>query len=579
MDPADQWVYNPNTGSYEMRLQPPAPRGAPRQETSYGHGTHGTARPTVPRQRETAAPPGPRRRGDTGAPPGSRRRRPEGLQPDGPDGPDRDGPRPSRRRGKAPQSGKRKALKITAITLGVVLVAGAGGAYYLWQRLNGNIGSTEVYGEDNSAVTKGPVNILVMGTDKRSGKGNESYGDKNSVGHADTTLLFHVAEDRSNATVLSIPRDMITDIPDCKIKDEETGDWKTVPGTPADYGNSTPRFNESLGQSGRDAGCTWKTVEKITGLQVTHFMLADFNAVKELSTAVGGVEVCLAKPINDEKSHLNLPAGKHTVQGEQALAFVRTRHSVGFGSDLSRIEIQQQFLGSLIREMKSGDTLTNPKKLFKLADAATKSLTVDSGIDDINSLKKLAQDLGKVPQKNITFITLPVLDNPEEPEGGKATVVIDEAKAPPVLKMMQGDVSFTEVKKKEKAAAAKKADPADVSVKVQNGGDVPGAATDTADWLLDKGVGSAEQAGNDPEKPAKTTLTYAPDQQSQANTVAALMGLPKSALKKDAEAPAGEPMLLTLGADFTAPGTPIAAPDKVPDGVQQANANEQKCAK
>ncbi|MEV6106228.1 LCP family protein [Streptomyces sp. NPDC051940] len=548
VDPADQWVFNPNTGSYELRLQPPAPRRAPGPDAAHR---------TVPRQRpsETRLP-GPRR--------------PEGLQPDG--------PRPSRRRGKAPQSGKRKALKITGGVLGFVLVAGAGAAYWAYEKLNSNISSTEVYGEKNAAVAKGPVNILVMGTDKRSGKGNTTYGDRESVGHADTTLLFHVSEDRSNATVLSIPRDMITDIPDCKIKDKN-GDWKDIAGTPADYGRSTPRFNESLGQNGRDPGCTWKTVEKITGLEINHFMLADFNAVKELSTAVGGVKVCLARPIKDEKSHLDLPEGESVVKGEQALAFVRTRYSVGFGSDLSRIELQQQFLSSLIKEMKSGDTLTNPKKLWKLANAATKSLTVDSEIDSIKQLSALAKDLSKVPQKNITFVTLPVKDNPEEPENAKATVVIDETKAPAVLKMMQSDVSFTEVKKKEKAAATAKAKPADVSVKVQNGGEVPGAAADTAEWLVKKGIGSAEQAGNAPETAAKTTLSYAPDQQAQANTLAALMGLPKTALKKNAEASPDDPMLLTLGGDFTAAGTPITAPEKAPEGIQSVNGNDKKCAK
>ncbi|MFC7221038.1 LCP family protein [Streptomyces polyrhachis] len=555
VDPADQWVFNPSTGSYELSLQPSVPEYDPRGQASYG----ADSATTVPRQRPRQTRlPGPRD--------------PEGLQPGGP-------PRPSRRRGAPPRRNRRKALMITGGVLGFLLVAGTGGAYWAYQKLSGNIGSTEVYGEKNAAVTKGPVNILVIGTDKRSGKGNTSYGDRNSVGHADTTLLFHVAEDRSNATVLSIPRDMITSIPDCKTKDEESGDWKDVPGTEANLAGSTPRFNESLGQSGRDPGCTWKTVEKITGLEVSHFMLADFNAVKELSSAVGGVDVCLAKPIKDKDSKLDLPQGENTVAGEDALAFVRTRHAVGFGSDLSRIELQQQFLGSLIRKMKSGDTLTNPKKLWKLANAATNSLTVDSGIKSIPSLMSLAKDLSKVPQKNITFLTLPVKDNPEEPEGAKATVVIDEVKAAPVLKMMQSDVSFTEVKKKQKEAAAKKADPAEVDVQVANGGGIAGAASATAEWLAGKGVGNAAANGNAPEAAPKTTLTYAPDQQAQANTVAELMGLPKSALKKDAAAQPGVPMSLVLGADFTASGTPVAAPDKAPEGVQSANADEKKCVK
>lgn len=641
VDPADQWVFNPETGSYELRLDPQIPgrQGPPPQGQHapgpHGHAPHGYGRPQPPQhyvppqngQPQNGQAPGPQH----GAP--QHGQQPSGPHPGGPpsgaqhpgaqhpgaqppgrhhapppqseapehpqeprlpsqrrhggasggsggaggsgtgsgsgSGVPPDGPR-SRRRPKPRKSRKKKALIWTSGGMALILVLLAAAAFVIYRKLNGNIDKVEVAGEDHAAVIDGPVNILVMGTDKRTGEGNTSYGDMNSPGHADTTLLFHVSEDRTNATALSIPRDMVTDIPDCKTK-QENGKWKTIPGT---YGT---KFNESLGQFGRDPGCTWKTVEKLTGLDVNHFILADFNAVKDLSSAVGGVEVCLAEDINDPKSKLNLPAGRHTIEGEDALAFVRTRYSVGYGSDLSRIELQQQFLSSLIRKMKSGGSLSNPKKLYDLADAATNALTVDSGIGSAKKLMDLANDLKKVPQDDITFATLPVLDNPDDP----ATVVMDEAKAKPLFKLLDADKPFDGEKKGKKDKPVKKAEPGEVRVEVVNGGGESGMASATAGWLLDEGVGYAAEAGNAPDDLPETRLEYGPDQAGQAARVADMMGLPKKAMKKTGENAGAEgAMTLTLGEDFTRPGTPVEAPDKAPDGVQNVKAGDKNvCAK
>src|SRR5262249_48087388 len=128
---------------------------------------------------------------------------------------------------------------------------------------NDNIHSVEVDpGGTRADDSKGPLNILVLGTDSREGLGS-SYGDKGSVGHADTTILLHVSADRSNATAVSIPRDLMVDIPGC-----QTGDTKIE-------GTADAQFNTSLGQDGRDPGCTWKTTEKLMGLTINHFMMVN----------------------------------------------------------------------------------------------------------------------------------------------------------------------------------------------------------------------------------------------------------------------------------------------------------------
>ncbi|WHM32608.1 LCP family protein [Streptomyces sp. BPPL-273] len=566
VDPADQWVLNPRTGEYELRLSPSAPqspvpgprRGAPRSPGSAkdAGGGAGTAR------RRTAAP-------GREVPP-QRRRRPEEPAPG--------------RRGRRPEKkskGKRALLWVGGSTAFVVLVAGVGGYVYL-KHLEGNVSTTDVGSAGSSSFKKDEAfNILIIGTDKRTGEGNEGYGDKGSVGHADTNILLHVSEDRSNATALSIPRDLIVDVPDCETVQKD-GTKEIISGT------SNVRFNTSLGESGRDAGCTMRTVKEATGIQPDHFMMADFNAVKTLTTAVGGVDVCVEKAVDDPKSHLKLPAGESKVEGEQALAFVRTRHAFGNEGDLDRIKVQQQFLGSLMRKMSSSDTLTSPTKLVKLAEAATKALTVDKAIGKVGTLKDMALELKKVPPKNITFTTVPVIDNPAEKV--KATVVVNETKGPQVFDMIRNDISFTEVKQKEKKEAAavaarlkgERSEPSEVRVRVMNGGAPAGSAQQELAYLqTDAGVTKSENAGNAPGEVAKTTLEYAPDQADQARALAEILGLSGAAMKpgESVTNSQGLPtMTLTLGKDFKGAGVKLDAKSVETPDLDKSTADQKQCA-
>ncbi|MGW4819205.1 LCP family glycopolymer transferase [Streptomyces sp. NPDC004227] len=570
VDPADQWVLNPDTGEYELQLTPSAPQSAvpgPRRPSSRrAGGTASGQRPAAPGRQQTrqAAPsetvPVPRRRrtAPPEEPPGRRGRRPE------------------------KKSKTKKVLMWTGGTMALVLVGVGTAGYLVLKHLEGNVTTTDVGGAAKNGFSKDEAfNILIIGTDKRTGKGNEGYGDKGSTGHADTNVLLHVSKDRTNATALSIPRDLIVNVPDCPTKQPD-GSTKVVQGT------DNVRFNTSLGQDGRDAGCTMRTVKEVTGIAPDHFMMADFNAVKTLTTAVGGVDVCLKNAVNDKKSHLDLTAGEHTIEGEQALAFVRTRHAWGNQGDLDRIKVQQQFLSSLMRKMTSGDTLTDPTKLFKLANAATKALTVDKGIGNVNTLMDVAQELKKVPTKNITFLTVPVVDNPAEKV--RATVVVHPTQASPVFEAIRNDVSFTEVKNKKKVAKSAEAarlkgtqsEASEVRVRVFNGGAAGGAAQETVSWLQTSvGVLKSENAANAPESIAKTTLEYAPDQAPQARKLAALMGLSGAALKpgESFTNSQGMPtMTLTLGKDFKGAGVPLTPPTKAPEVDGKSTADKVECA-
>ncbi|RZU15321.1 LCP family protein [Streptomyces sp. BK239] len=576
IDPADQWVLNPDTGEYELRLGRSAPQSAvpgPRGSASRAAGAAGAVRART-QAPERQAPQSSEQLAEQL--PGPRRRRGVPEEP-----PNRRGRRPVRK------SKAKKVLLWTGGTMAFVLVGTAGAAYLYLEHLNGNITSLSDDGASTGGFSKDKaINLLLIGTDKRTGSGNEGYGDSGSVGHADTTILLHVSKDRTNATALSIPRDLMVDIPDCQTEQED-GSTKVIPGT------RNARFNTSLGQDGRTPSCTMRTVTELTGVTPDNFMVADFNAVKTLTTAVGGVEVCLAKDIDDPDSHLKLPKGTHVIEGEQALAYVRTRHSVGFGGDLSRIDIQQQFLSSLMRKLKSNDTLTSPGKMIGLAEAGTKALTVDRQLKSIDKLKDLGLELGKLNTENLTFATVPVVDNPAEKV--KATVVLNESTAPTVFQMIRDDVSFTEVKQQAQAskdaaaaaAAARLKGPqsaaSEVRVQVMNGGAPAGSAQETLTWLQNtKGITKSENAGNAPAPLGTTTLEYAPDQAPQARKLAAVMGLSGAALKpgRSVQNAQGLPtMTLTLGKDFKGAGVSLTTPTKVPDSVQKSTADKVKCAK
>ncbi|MEV4560550.1 LCP family protein [Kitasatospora sp. NPDC049285] len=548
VDPADQWVRDPETGEFRLDLTAGVPKAAEPQ-------------PRATRVRAAANPAGA--------------------------GASAVGGRAARRRGaKGGRGGKakrgRRALKWTAGATGLVLVAGCGGAFYAYQHFNRNIASVKVQIGDEAERPKAAgdaMNILVIGTDSRVGLGRE-YGDEGSTGHADTTLLFHVSKDRSNATVMSIPRDLMVPIPEC-----QTGD-KKIPGS------ARAMFNTSLGQDGRDPGCTWKTVEKLTGIRVDHFMMVNFEAVKTLSTAVGGVEVCAAKEINDPDSHLKMSAGRHVVQGEEALAFVRTRHAVGLGGDLTRIPLQQQFISSMIRKMKSSDTLTSPTKLWNLADAATKSLTIDDGIGGVNGLKDLALDLSRVNTKNITFTTVPVLDDPAD----NNRLILKPGDAQQLFGMIAADRSLTTVEQpagaapstpeaapssSAPAAPVPQVDAKSVKVTVRNGSGASGQAGKAVTALQGKGFALAA-TGSNADAAAATSVSYPAGKADQAAAVAAALGLPATAVQQSAKLGAKDGLLVVLGADYAngTAGQPSAVPTEAPKDLQRVQADDTAvCAK
>jgi LCP family protein required for cell wall assembly len=300
-------------------------------------------------------------------------------------------------------------LTALVVVLGLLAVTGTASALVAYYRLNGNITQDDVSGllgtdrpakVKNPDAPKDPENILLIGSDKRSG---EAANNPNVAGQrSDTTILLHLAADRKSAVGVSIPRDTIVDIPGCTRHD-----GSKVPEQPAQM------FNDAYSEAG--AACTIKTVEKLTGIRIDHHVVIDFGGFKGMVNALGGVQICLPKDVNDPQSHLDLKAGTHTVKGQQALAYVRTRHGLGNGSDIERIDRQQAFLSSMITKIKSNGLLLRPDRLLRFLDSATKSITTDPELGNLNALRKLAQEVKGIDTRNVAFLTAPNRPYPANP--------------------------------------------------------------------------------------------------------------------------------------------------------------------
>ena len=303
--------------------------------------------------------------------------------------------------GTPPKRRRRRVLRWVALGLGVILVAGVTTAWFGYRKLNRNITTdrtTEtLLGPAEARPTVAPVaydaeNILIIGSDTRAGP-NGSYGDPDGGARSDTTILLHLSQDRTRAVAMSIPRDAMVQIPSCLLPGGKHTDATFA------------QFNWAYSFGG--TACTIRTVENLTRVRIDHFMVIDFNGFKNMVNAIGGVQVCLAKPVADRDAQLYLPAGRQTVNGTQALGFVRVRETIGDGSDTERMGRQQQFLSSLMQKVESDGVLLNPTKLFPLLDAATSAITVDPGLNTVSKLYDLASSLKSMAADRLVLLTAP----------------------------------------------------------------------------------------------------------------------------------------------------------------------------
>ena len=301
-----------------------------------------------------------------------------------------------------------------ASALAVLLVSGTSVAAIAGAQLASAPDTVELSKDDqNTASTaditamRGGANILLIGSDTRIGQFDSSENVEGA--RNDVTILVHISQDHQQLTAVSFPRDLKVPIPAC-----------TNPETGTSYpAASSELINESLGHGG--ISCVVDTVENLTGLNIPYAGLITFDGVIEMSNALGGVDVCVAKPIDDSYIGLQLSAGQHSLAGEDALKFLRSRHGVGDGSDLARISSQQVFLSALLRKVTSDGTLSNPITLYKLAGAALSNMTLSDGLAQTRTLVGLASTLRGMSTSDMLFVQYPVIDDPTD----SAHVLVD----------------------------------------------------------------------------------------------------------------------------------------------------------
>ncbi len=327
------------------------------------------------------------------------------------------------RHGITPRQGVARAVtgilvKAIAVVAGAAIAITGISTYEIAQQLKANgIVLTDANGKPfaaNAADLKGPINMLLVGSDTRSGSDPRIFGNETST-LADVIILLHVSADRQNAVALSFPRDLLVPWPACPSNT----------GGPGYYAQSLGQINATIANGGPT--CTLLTVEKLTGVKIPYLAMINFGGVIEMSNAIGGVRVCIAKDIKDPYTFLNLKKGWQTLQGMQALQFLRTRHGVGDGSDLGRISNQQVFLTSLIRKVRSKGVLTNPVTLYSLANAAARNMKLSTNLTDLNTLVGIASAVKNTPLEKITFLQVPSHGGLPKPYSGRVMPNYDTA--------------------------------------------------------------------------------------------------------------------------------------------------------
>jgi LCP family protein required for cell wall assembly len=451
---------------------------------------------------------------------------------------------------------KRAALAVGitfALLLGIAVAGGVAIALHLNSNITVDNSANRELGRPRASGPSGstdyqPENILVMGSDTRVGQGGE--GGRASVyntAHSDVVMLVHLSADRKRAIVMSIPRDTWVTLPLCKDK------------SGAVHGGYQSKFNEAFTIGG--PACTIRLVKQITGLPIDHFVVVDFNGVKDIINAMGGVQFCLKQAVydpivNGHGSGLNLPAGHQVVMGEQGLAFLRARYNVGDGSDISRLKRQHAFLAAMIKQIQSTSLLTNPKRLYDILDAATRSITTDPGLGNLLRLKDLAESLHGLKPANVTFLTIPW-----KPRGDGANVLIDRSQAQPILDAIAQDKQWPPKPVKASTTPGTvplKTPPADIYVRVLNASGTVGQGLTAAHALEAMGfhIVSVTTA---PSTSATTVVRYPTSRDESARTLMAAV----TGSSEVVDQSLGSSLALYVGADYSGV-QPVTVPSATP---------------
>ncbi|GAA2380744.1 LCP family protein [Nonomuraea africana] len=428
------------------------------------------------------------------ATPGYRSSRRAGASPPPP-------PPPEEPRGRRSGDGGRRKLSglaWTSIALTGLMVAGSLTGYTIYRSALAGFGQndpdTKIRNPRPANIT-GALNVLIVGSDTRHGEGNARYGQAaariDSGKRTDTMILMHISPTRDKAQLISFPRDSMVQIPQCEAEKSKT----VLPAT-------RDMINSAYNRGG--IACTITTIETLTNIRIDHNVEVDFNGFKAIVDELHGIEVCLNSPVDDKKAKLKLPRGRSTLNGEQALGYVRLR-AYGNHSDLERIKRQQLFASQVVKKITTGGVLSNPPKLIGLIQAASSSVTMDKKLaNDPNKLLEIAQSARSLTASKVQFYTVPVLPDPTDPN----RVIWDPVRAPKLFEAIRNDTALP-----EPTPTAKKFVPKVEQVKVQviNGTTTQGKAGEVAQQLTELGfnvVGTGNALTPEGTSQPKTQLLY-----------------------------------------------------------------------
>ncbi|MFJ1758313.1 LCP family protein [Kitasatospora sp. NPDC088134] len=470
-----------------------------------------------------------------------------------------------------PSRGRRTARALGATAAVLVVAAGGLGAWY-YQRLDHNITtfaaegiSTDRPAAGPTAATGGrPVNVLLLGSDTRDGGNNALGGGDEGVGHSDTAILLHVYADHKHAVGVSIPRDTLVTIPPCRL---QSGKWTST--------RTNQMFNSAFTVGEFPAGnpaCTQNTVETLTGLRVDHTLVVDFKGFAAITSAVGGVNVCVPNDVDSYGIHLT--KGRQSVSGQQAVDYVRARHGFGDGSDIGRMRRQQAFMSSLFDKVRARGF--DPGTLLPLADAATSSLTVDPELGSPYKLVEFAQSLRDIKLSDVKFVTMPWRFQGErvavvEPDAGVLWNLLRQDRTldgHPATGPTTAPSTTPSPGPTPSAGAGPDSASLAVPVTLHNAAKSPGLSGRTATALRGNGYRDVTIGANTPARPT-TLIEYAPALRSAAEQLARLY--PGAELRT---APDTEGLTLTLGQDRADSPDPdatgaTALPTGIPTGITE----------
>ncbi len=402
----------------------------------------------------------------------------------------------------------RHGLRVAATVASVAILLTSGVSWAAAARYSGKI--EKVYaGTQGGALEDGqPLTMLVVASDDRTGLsyqqrkalhlGYEDYGQ-----HTDTMMLVHLSGDGQDISVVSLPRDTLAQIP---AFTDSKGEKRSA---------RKGKLNVAYALGGPQLMVA--TVEKMTGVPIDHYAEINFQGFLTMVDSLGGVEVCLPKATTDKNSGLDLPAGRQTVDGAQALAYVRARY-IDPSADIGRMKRQQKFVAAMASKALSAGTLTNPLTVDRFLSAVADSMKTDDSLGTDQMLDLIDRFKGISPSR-IAMTTVPISGDVRDPDLGDV-LLWDQTKAKAMFTAMRDDQPMVSAKPAKSVTVA----PSTIKLTVLNGTDVQGLGAKAATDLTGVGFVVVGSPANSP-KPvgADTVIRYDERWSESVKTVAAAL--------------------------------------------------------